>query len=233
MGEDCGSILISIPAARSCAAILSRSRTRKFSIQTFWASPKYLLVSGKGAKAVGPASCSQTESPSLDGMSEIPKCCWYQSPNAFGSLARKKNPPTPVTFSISVAPATASRTAGAAGRGEVFGGTAVCAAMAGWFRPKMFDPKANDRVRNSWRLRKGIPSSSEKSVARGTISAQTGSGKRKDEVLGDLSAIRKLSFYRWTRWIGPGKSCGLNRDRACRAIDEGARGMLPIQRCEN
>src|SRR6266481_1807781 len=83
MGEDCGSILISIPAARSCAAILSRSRTRKFTIQTFWASPKYLLVSGKGAKTVGPASCSQTGSPSLDGVSEIPRCCWYQLPNAF------------------------------------------------------------------------------------------------------------------------------------------------------
>src|SRR5712664_3893741 len=67
MGEDCGSILISIPAARSCAAILSRSRTRKFSIQTFWASPKYLLVSGKGAKAVGPASCSQTGFPGAAG----------------------------------------------------------------------------------------------------------------------------------------------------------------------
>src|SRR5438132_4927221 len=173
---------MSIPAARSCAAILSRSRTRKFSIQTFWASPKYLLVSGKGAKAVGPAACSQTGSPSADGKSEIPRCCWYQSPNAFGSLARKKNPPIPVTFSISVSPATAERTAAPAGSGEVSGGTAVCAAMASWFRPKMkFDPKANDKVRSSWRLRKGIPSSfREGRNHEVTIPAQTGSGKRKD-----------------------------------------------------
>ena len=42
----------------------------------------------------------------------------------------------------------------------MFGGTAVCAAMASWFRPKMkLDPKANDRVRSSWRLGKSIPSS--------------------------------------------------------------------------
>jgi hypothetical protein len=70
--------------------------------------------------------------------------------------------------------------------------------MASWFRPKMkFDPKANDRVRSSWRLRKGIPSSSEKSVARGTIPAQTGSGKRKGEVLVRFvgySRYRKLDF---------------------------------------
>jgi hypothetical protein len=37
---------------------------------------------------------------------------------------------------------------------------AVCAAIPGWFRPKMkLDPQANDRVRSSWRLRKSIPSS--------------------------------------------------------------------------
>ena len=36
----------------------------------------------------------------------------------------------------------------------------VGAAMPGWFRFKMkLDPKANDRVRTSWRLRKSIPSS--------------------------------------------------------------------------
>ena len=152
--------MISIPAACSWAAILSRSRTRKFSIQTFWASPKYLLVSGKGAKAVGPASYSQTGSPSLDGMSETPRCCWYQSPSAFGSLARKKNPPIPVTFSIPVPPAIPSRTAAPAGGGETFGCVAVCAAMPRWFRLQMkLDPKANDRVRSSWRLRKCIPSS--------------------------------------------------------------------------
>src|SRR5882757_4431567 len=86
-------------------------------------------------------------------MSETPRCCWYQSPSAFGSLARKKNPPIPVTFSISVPPAIP------AGGAEGFGGTAVCAAMPSWLRPKMkLDPKANDRVRSSWRLRESIPS---------------------------------------------------------------------------
>src|SRR5438445_7044561 len=187
---------MSIPAARSCAASVSRSLTRKFSIQTFWASPKYLLVSGKGAKAVGPASCSQTGSPSADGKSEIPRCCWYQSPNAFGSLARKKNPPIPVTFSISVSPATAERTAAPAGSGEVSGGTAVCAAMASWFRPKMkFDPKANDRVRSSWRLRKGIPSSFREARDHEVrYLRERVLGSVKTEVPGDLSAIRKVSF---------------------------------------
>src|SRR6266849_8772747 len=93
-------------------------------------------------------------------MTETPRCCWYQSPSAFGSLARKKNPPIPVTFSISVPPAIPSRTATAAGGGESFGGMAVCAAMPSWFRLQMkLDPKANDRVRSSWRLRKSIPSS--------------------------------------------------------------------------
>src|SRR5882672_6066508 len=40
---------------------------------------------------------------------------------------------------------------------------AVRAAMPSWFRLKMkLDPKANDRVRSSWRLRKSIPSSFRK-----------------------------------------------------------------------
>jgi hypothetical protein len=43
---------------------------------------------------------------------------------------------------------------------HTFGCMAVCAAMANWFRFQMkLDPKANDRVRSSWRLRKSIPSS--------------------------------------------------------------------------
>jgi hypothetical protein len=93
-------------------------------------------------------------------MSDTPRCCWYQSPSAFGSLARKKNPPIPVTFSISVPPAIPSRTATPAGGGETFGCVVVCAASHSWFRLKMkLDPKANDRVRSSWRLRKSIPSS--------------------------------------------------------------------------
>src|SRR3979411_3208904 len=92
-------------------------------------------------------------------MTKTPRCCWYQRPSAFGSLARKKNPPIPVTFSISVPPAIPSRTAALAGGGETFGCVVVCTAMPSWFRLKMkLDPKANDRVRSSWRL-KSIPSS--------------------------------------------------------------------------
>src|ERR1700730_8328945 len=93
-------------------------------------------------------------------MSETPRCCWYQRPSAFGSLARKKNPPIPVTFSVSVPPAIPSRTAASLGEGETFGCVAACATMPGWFRPKVkLDPNANDRVRSSWRLRKSIRSS--------------------------------------------------------------------------
>src|SRR5204862_6341939 len=100
------------------------------------------------------------DSPELVGTVTIPSCCWYESANDVGSLARKKNPPMPVTFSISVPPAIPSRTAAPAEGGETFGCTAVCAAMASWFCLKMkLDPKANDRVRSSWRLRKSIPSS--------------------------------------------------------------------------
>jgi hypothetical protein len=160
MGEDSGSILTSIPAARSCAAILSRSRTRKFTIQTFWVSPKYLLVSGKGAKTVGPASCSQTGSPSLDGVSETPRCCWYQTANAFGSRARKNSPPIPVTFSISVPPLDPCPAAAPAAGGEGTGSCAVCAANPACFRLQVkLEPKANDRILSSSRLGKRIPSS--------------------------------------------------------------------------
>jgi hypothetical protein len=36
----------------------------------------------------------------------------------------------------------------------------VCAAMPSWFRfQSKLDPKANDRVRSSWRLRKNMPPS--------------------------------------------------------------------------
>src|ERR1700719_3068842 len=53
-----------------------------------------------------------------------------------------------------------SRRAARAGGGETFGCVAVCSTMPSWFRPKMkLDPKANDRVRSSWRLRKSTPSS--------------------------------------------------------------------------
>jgi hypothetical protein len=39
------------------------------------------------------------------------------------------------------------------GRGDLWLYVAVCAAMPSWFRFQMkLDPKANDRVRSSWRL---------------------------------------------------------------------------------
>jgi hypothetical protein len=102
-----------------------------------------------------------------------PRCSWYQRHSAFGSLARKKNPPISVTSSISVPLAIPSRPAAPDGGRETFGCTAVGAAMASWFRPKMkLDPKANDRVRSSWRLRKASHPPSEKSAARATILAQ-------------------------------------------------------------
>ena len=47
--------------------------------------PEIVSLFGKGLKTVGPASCSQTGAPSLVGVSVIPKCCWYQFPNALGS----------------------------------------------------------------------------------------------------------------------------------------------------
>jgi hypothetical protein len=66
---------------------------------------------------------------------------------------RKNSRPIPVTFSISVPPAIPSRTAAPARVGETFGCVVVCAAMPSWFRLKMkLDPKANGRVRSSWRL---------------------------------------------------------------------------------
>src|SRR5262249_18171483 len=101
LGKDSGS-LTSIPAVRSWATILTRSCTRKFTIKALLGSPKYLVVSGKGVNEVGPASCCQTVPPSLVGVSEIPRCCWYQFANALGSCARKNNPPIPATFSISI-----------------------------------------------------------------------------------------------------------------------------------
>jgi hypothetical protein len=139
-------------------------------------------------------TCCQTESWRLDGVREIPRCCWYQRPNAFGSRARKNGPPIPVTLSISVPPAIPSRTAAPAGGGETFGCVAVCSTMPSWFRPKMkLDPKANDRVRSSWRLRKSTHPPFEKSANRSTIPAQTGLWAVQDEVLGELSATRKQS----------------------------------------
>src|SRR5690242_21894855 len=93
------------------------SCTRKLIIQTLLGSPKYLLVSGRVLNEVGPASCCQRLPPSLVGVSEIPRCCWYHCPNALGSCALKNNPPIPATFYISVPPASclASAFAGVTG----------------------------------------------------------------------------------------------------------------------
>src|SRR5215470_9116157 len=77
--------LTSTPAARSWATILSMSCTRKFTIHILLGSPKYLVVSGKGLKTVGPASCCHGVAPSLVGSRMIPRCSAYHFPNAFGS----------------------------------------------------------------------------------------------------------------------------------------------------
>src|SRR5579862_8798155 len=90
----------------------------------------------------------------------MPRCCWYHRPSALGSLARKKNPPMPVTFSVSVASALPSRTAAPAGEGEAFGCAGVCAAKPSWFRlQNKLEPKATDSVRSIWRLCDCIQSS--------------------------------------------------------------------------
>jgi hypothetical protein len=51
------------------------------------------------------------------------------------------------------------------------------------------DPKANDRVRSSWRLRKSIPSSFRED--RESYLRKRVSGKCKDRVLGELAAREK------------------------------------------
>jgi len=91
-------------------------------------------------------------------------------PNAFGS-ARRESPIRSLFHSVP--PATASRTAAPQGE-EVFGCTAVCAARRVGSTKMKLDPKQNDRVRSSWRLRKSIPPSSEKPGPR-YIPAQTAS----------------------------------------------------------
>src|SRR5579871_2311037 len=111
------------------------SWTRKFTIHALLGSPKYFVVSGNGLNEVGPASCCQTLPPSLVGVSEIPRCCWYQFPSALGSRARKNNPPIPATFSIT-AP---SDFLGVACTGAVglAGCAAFCAVMANLFWGKI------------------------------------------------------------------------------------------------
>src|SRR5262249_19181657 len=130
---------------RSWATILSRSCTRKLIIQTLLGSPKYLVVSGKGLNEVGPASCCQTLPPWLDGVSEIPRCCWYHGPKALGSCARKNNPPIPATFSISVPPDSCLAAALAGGAGPA-GCAEFCSAMADSFWGMTLDAKVYDKI---------------------------------------------------------------------------------------
>src|SRR2546426_7926393 len=65
-------------------------------------------------------------------------------------------------------------------------------------------------------LEKASHPPSEKSAARATIPAQTGSGKRKDEVLGDLSPIRNLSYRLAAQRMSGGGDGNRNR-RLCPA----------------
>jgi hypothetical protein len=81
-------------------------------------------------------------------------------PQRFRIVSSENSPPIPVTCSISVPPAKPCVTDVPVVGGGIVGSVAVCAAMPSWFRLKMkLDPKANDRIRSSWRLSKRIPSS--------------------------------------------------------------------------
>jgi len=64
---------------------------------------------------------------------------------------------------------------------------AVCAAMPSRFRLEMkLDPKANDRIRSTWRLGKRIPSSvREERESMYDTCANGVLGSVKDEVLGE------------------------------------------------
>src|ERR1041385_5990192 len=122
------------------------SCTRKLIIQLLLGSPKFLVVSGKGLNAVGPASCCQTLPLSLVGVSEIPRCCWYHCASALGSCARKKNPPIPATFCISVPPASCLADSFAGGAG-LAAGAGFCAVMTKSFFGRMKPaPKVYDSI---------------------------------------------------------------------------------------
>src|SRR5471032_2285811 len=56
-GYVSGSTSTVMPARRSCATIASRLRTRKLSMKTCSARPKYFVVAANGWNAVGPAVC--------------------------------------------------------------------------------------------------------------------------------------------------------------------------------
>jgi len=199
--------LISIPAARSCAAILSRSRTRKFSIQTF-GHPEYWSSQEKARKRWG-LPLAANGIPFARWQERDSQVLLVPKPQRFRIFGSKEESTDPVTFSISVPPATASRTAAPQGRRGLWR-TAVCAAMVSWFRPKM---KSTRKQMTEFEavgvLEKASHRPSEKSVTTRYDTCANGSGKRKDEVLGDLSAIRSYRLSLDER-LGPGKSCGLN-----------------------
>jgi len=111
------------------------------------------------------SSFAATRVPRRSLVSSNPQCCWYQSPNASRIFGSKKNPPIPVTFSISVPPAIPPRTTAPQGS-ETFGCMAVCADAELVPIPHELDPKANDRVRSSWRLRKASHPPFRESAAR-------------------------------------------------------------------
>jgi hypothetical protein len=114
-------LVAGLPFCRDSGLESSTSRPCRFPCKGRW-SP------GEDRKRwVRSLAAKRNPRSSMASVCEIPTCCWYQRPSAFGSLRRKKNPPIPVTFSISFPRAIASRTAASAGGGgESFGCTAVC-----------------------------------------------------------------------------------------------------------
>jgi hypothetical protein len=82
-----------------------------------------------------------------------PQMLLVPTPQYFRIVSSEERSSNTRHFSIFVPPAIPSRTVAPAGGGETFGCMAVCAAMPSWFRLRMkLNPKANDRVRSSWRL---------------------------------------------------------------------------------
>ena len=79
--------------------IASMFRTRKFSFHCL-ARSKYFESALNGEKAVAPASCFQGSVSGPLGTGSMPRWRSYHSASAFVSLERKKNPPMPVTFSM-------------------------------------------------------------------------------------------------------------------------------------
>jgi len=201
--------LISIPAARSCAAILSRSRTRKFSIQTFWASSKYLLVSGKRESG---GAC-------LLLPNGVPFARWYERDSQvllvptpqryriFGS--KEESSDSGHFFHFRSSSDLVTNSGPRKGRGDLWLCGCLRAATPRWFRFQMkLDPKANDRVRSSWRLRKSIPPSFREE--RESVYDTCATGSVKNEVLGELLATLTLPE------LGKGHSGAITKESANR-----------------